>query len=90
MAKVGTSNPDHSISLKRLQCVVENKHKLQYSSELLKRNVKLYTTSCVWCCYFNLVTCHFIPLCLQFLKIKLQIVAASTFDTIVLLILSCW
>ena len=27
MAKVGTSNPDRTISLKRLQCVVENKHK---------------------------------------------------------------
>jgi hypothetical protein len=26
MAKVGTSNPDRTISLKRLQCVVENKH----------------------------------------------------------------
>ena len=25
MAKVGTSNPDRAISLKRLQCVVENK-----------------------------------------------------------------
>jgi hypothetical protein len=26
VAKVGTSNPDRTISLKRLQCVVENKH----------------------------------------------------------------
>ena len=26
MAKVGTSNPDRTISLKRLQCAVENKH----------------------------------------------------------------
>ena len=25
MAKVGTSNPDRTISLKRVQCVVENK-----------------------------------------------------------------
>ena len=25
MAKVGTSNPDRTISLKRLQCVLENK-----------------------------------------------------------------
>jgi len=25
VAKVGTSNPDHTISLKRLPCVVENK-----------------------------------------------------------------
>ena len=31
MAKVGTSNPDRTISLKRLQCVVENKHKRDYS-----------------------------------------------------------
>jgi hypothetical protein len=27
VAKIGTSNPDRTISLKRLQCVVENKHK---------------------------------------------------------------
>jgi rhamnose utilization protein RhaD (predicted bifunctional aldolase and dehydrogenase) len=27
VAKVGTSNPDRTISLKRLQCVVDNKHK---------------------------------------------------------------
>jgi len=27
MAKVGTSNTDRTISLKMLQCVVENKHK---------------------------------------------------------------
>ena len=27
MVKVGTSNPDRTISLKRLQCLVENKHK---------------------------------------------------------------
>jgi hypothetical protein len=27
VAKVGTSNPDRTISLKRLQCVVENIHK---------------------------------------------------------------
>jgi hypothetical protein len=26
VAKVGTSKPDHTISLKRLQCVVENNH----------------------------------------------------------------
>jgi hypothetical protein len=26
VAKVGTSNPDRTISPKRLQCVVENKH----------------------------------------------------------------
>jgi len=26
VAKVGTSNPDRTISLKRLECVVENKH----------------------------------------------------------------
>jgi hypothetical protein len=27
VATVGTSNPDRTISLKRMQCVVENKHK---------------------------------------------------------------
>jgi len=27
VAKVGTSNPDRTISLKSLQCVAENKHK---------------------------------------------------------------
>jgi rhamnose utilization protein RhaD (predicted bifunctional aldolase and dehydrogenase) len=27
VAKVGTSNPDRTINLKRLQCVVENKQK---------------------------------------------------------------
>jgi hypothetical protein len=36
VAKVGTSNPDRTISLKRLQCVVENnkRHKeINYSAE---------------------------------------------------------
>jgi len=28
VAKVGTSNPDRTISLKRLQCVVEKKKKI--------------------------------------------------------------
>jgi hypothetical protein len=43
VTKVGTSNPDRTISLKRLQCVVENKHKLNlyerqldFTDELLK------------------------------------------------------
>jgi len=31
VAKVGTSNPDRTISLKRLQCVVENKHKHHFT-----------------------------------------------------------
>ena len=36
MAKIGTSNPDRTISLKRLQCVVENKQTLD-----VEENVKV-------------------------------------------------
>jgi len=32
VAKVGTSNPDRTISLKKLKCVVENKKKTELST----------------------------------------------------------
>ena len=35
MAKVGTSNPDRTMSLKRLQCVVENNHKHVYVDSII-------------------------------------------------------
>jgi len=39
MAKVGTSNADRTISLKRLQCVVENKHNTTFVNNLGSQNV---------------------------------------------------
>jgi rhamnose utilization protein RhaD (predicted bifunctional aldolase and dehydrogenase) len=36
VAKVGTSNPDRTISLKMLQCVVENKHIEQVVARFLE------------------------------------------------------
>ena len=40
MEKVGTSNPDGTISLKRLQCVAENKHILISSFEIIEFIIK--------------------------------------------------
>jgi len=40
VAKVGTSNPDRTISLKTLQCVVENKN--------TNNNVTDISTVCYW------------------------------------------
>jgi len=39
VAKIGTSNPDRTISLKRLQCVVENKHNTTFVKNLESQNV---------------------------------------------------
>jgi hypothetical protein len=40
VAKVGTSNPDRKINLKRMQCVAENKN--------IKNNVTDISTVCYW------------------------------------------
>ena len=41
MAKVGTSNPDRTVSLKRLQCVVEHKNKhMNYNMMHGSMNIK--------------------------------------------------
>ena len=41
MAKVRTSNPDSTISLKRLQCVVgNNKYKIKLMDESITKDVK--------------------------------------------------
>ena len=49
MAKVVTSNPDHTISLKRLQCVVENKRK--HRQYFVSRSVdeKIHSTLIATC-----------------------------------------
>ena len=54
MAKVGTSNPDRTISLRRLQCVAESKH----SGHIKFTVIRLYCYQhCLHTAWFELSDC---------------------------------
>jgi hypothetical protein len=47
VAKFGTSNPDRTISLKRLQCLVENKHKNKRIVIINSYTIRLYKAAII-------------------------------------------